>query len=206
MNLSTWEHQWATTPDPAKKNVWRAHRIDEILAGRAPRPLDKKPTIVFHVFPSTAFNNNAQLPQMQCDLFAGAAGLATNDGRIRSNADGVVAYGQAEQTYALVFRDSVVEYASTYVLDVPGEQEIDGESLMNFLGQFVLTLPQCFSSQNEDRTYALALLHVKDYRFASAKKHLGFDRDDILFPLVNAKPANAVNQLHQLVIEAHGQG
>jgi hypothetical protein len=207
MSLEEWAYRWATTPPSERINVWRAHRIDEILAGRAPRPLDKKPTLVLHIFPDTAFNNNAALPQIQRDLFAGAAGLATSDGRIRSNADGITAYGQTEQTYAQIFRDSVVEYVSTYVLHVPGEQEIDGESLTAFLEQFLLTIPRCFGWGNEDRAYALTLLHINGHRFVGAKKHLGFDRDNILFPLVTAKqPIDAVKTLQQLLIEAHGQG
>jgi len=77
----------------------------------------------------------------------------------------------------------------------------------NFLGQFLLTVPKCLAWADDARTYALTLLQVKDYRFLGARSHLSFDRDNLLFPLITSdQPAMAINELQQLIVEAHGQG
>lgn len=95
MNLEDWAYRWATTPVASRIDVWRAHRIDEILAGGAPTELERAPTLVLHVFSEATFGPAVDLPNINLQRLAQGAWLVP--ARLRNTVDGVLAVGRETQ-------------------------------------------------------------------------------------------------------------
>jgi hypothetical protein len=200
MNFVDWEYLWATTPQDAKATVWRAHRIDEIIAGRAPRPLENTPTVVLHVFPTTSFVTKATLQHVQEQLLAGAA--IPHAPQYATNADGILISTSDKHTYVQIFRDETLEYASSALIDIPGTEEFHTGTLRPFLCDFLATLTNAMGWPATERTYALAMLNVKGRRRLNATNG-GFDRDHVLLPLITEKdPGRAAAALFRIGLEA----
>lgn len=203
MSIEDWAYRWASTPANGRANVWRAHRIDEILAGNTPRPLAMQPTVVLHVFPMTAFTDTADLPRINIPLLAPMAQLAP--AITRANADGIVAISKDQQAYVQLFRDSTIEYASSDILTVPNTKELNGAALGEFLSDFIFGLRQVLGWKEEERTYALSLLHAKDHYLPGSPQGHAFDRDILMLPAVMGPESGpAALALRRVVKEANG--
>jgi hypothetical protein len=204
MTLTEWEHTWATTPGETKKAVWRAHRIDEIIAGNTPKPLGNDPTLVYHLFPSTAFNQETDLPlvvQPQLSTFGEFSAP-----RSRVNIDGILVVHRDARAYVQLYRDGIVEYASTDLISIFESNEVQWDPLREFIRNFPYGLRERVLRQRpaDDWTYGLTLLHMNGKAFPNTPANAGFDRDIVMLPLVTGALEMVAATLRNLLKEANG--
>jgi hypothetical protein len=198
--LTTWAYQWATTPPEERAAVWRAHRIDEIMASKTPVPLDAVPTVIFHMLPRE-LTTAPELPKIQ--LLYVAQGAWVNKPKIRANVEGILAANDEDHSYVQLFRNHVVEYGSSDLVSFPQSRDINFQELTRFLAGFPRAMQHAMGGNDDERTFGLTLLHVKDQRIP--QRESAFDRDTIILPLVTATCSEVAPRLWRLVGEAAGQ-